>query len=289
MNTEEVSIIRKEDNVALEVLKQQSQEIAKKCATIVVTNATERHIAMGLLGDANKFVTKGEKFITDMQRPIKKLASQIKQDYIKPIDDGVTVGKKVIQAYDAKEAEIAAKAQRAIQAIKDKIEKYKNDTIRLIDECKTDAEIKAVFEGHVKANPTDPDFANYLVDLKSIREGLLEYLKQKRTIINSKSVESVAKAEEAIVVTAQIMEEKIESVAAVEIAAAVVPASKGITKTWKAEVIDFSAVPDSLKMIDMVKVNEWKKSLQGLGELVDGKDYIENGIRYFQESSVRLG
>lgn len=285
----EVSIIKQEDSVALEVLKKQSADLVKQLNGLVVSNTTERHLALGILGDANKKVTAGEKLLTDIQRPVKQFAKQFKDEVLNPIDVAVLAGKELIKKFDAKEAADAAAKQRAIQVIKDKIEKYKNDTITAIDGCKTDAEIVAVFKSSVEKSPVDPDFSNYLPDLKIIRGQLLEYLKARRTVINSKSTESIAKAEEAIVVATQVMEEQITTVAAVEIAAAVVTSQKGITKLWKAEVIDFSSVPDSLKMIDMVKVNEWKKSLQGLGELVDGKDYVENGIRYYQESSVRFG
>ncbi len=164
-----------------------------------------------------------------------------------------------------------------------------------IDACKTPEELIKVNADYITAAGMQLQNANSELSLSygefagealEVAKALRQYASAKKAELLTPKV-NVEAVEEVKVEAVAIMEEQLDLVTVAE-KASQVTASTGIRKTWKATVIDFSLVPDSMKEIVMSKVNEQMRNLKDLELLVDGQTYIENGIKYEQVESVTL-
>ncbi len=293
----EITIIQKEDHAYLEALKTQAGQIALQCKSIVVTNDTERHIAIGILTDARKGVKKGQDWLKSKTKPYKDKCKELEAnvgEVLDPIDAAVAIGNKVVLAYDAIKAQEALAKQQRINNIKTSIEVYKNVGVGTIKAFVSLPALEEWSKGYIsevgkKMQEGDAamveKYGEFLPDALEMVKGLRSIASAKKAEL-SMSVHSVAAAEILAAMETKI-EEKVQNVGAVQTAAAEnVATPSGVRSTWTYEVMDKSLVPDEFKEIIPSKVNEQMRTLKALNLLVDGQEYVENGIKYFQKKGL---
>lgn len=268
-------------------LKNASLQIAEKCNKITITNETEHAVAVMVFSDANKTLTAIEKKRKELKEPYLEAGRKIDaaaKDIASVLEDAVSKGKKKLLEWTQEQQRKKQIELQRIQGIKDRIIKYKNETMAAIDRCIDTDQLVQVNQTKIAVFPADAEWQEFAADAKEMRKAIHEYAKAKKI-----ALEQPFEREEAHAVMSQIEEEQVikeEEIASEQIATASLATPSGVRNNWKFEVVDFSKVPDEFKVLDEVKVRAWQKQMREAAGLVDGA--VHFGIKHYIEQSVTL-
>lgn len=265
----------------LEVLRNEAIRISDECKQIEVTDDTSLAVANQRLSLANDMVKQIEKTRKVLKQPSideGKMIDSIAGEIASPIEQAVSLGKSKILVYQQQQrAKQEAEAKR-INDIKNHINRYSFDAMHAMNIAKTDADLVAAYEKYVKTFPGAETWQEFDVEAQTMRAQLKDYASQRRIVINKP-----AEADETV---QAVIEEKIAETVAEVVEAPVVEVvkPKGLTETWKFKVVDESAIPRELLILDEKKVKEWMKTNKD--KLSSG--LVVGGIEFYIEESIRL-
>jgi hypothetical protein len=256
-------------------LKKTANELAQKCASIVISDESSKQIAIQNYSMLKEKIWQIEEIrvkekapYLDAGKQIDALAKALKD----PMDVVLQEGRNKIKEYDTFQAQIAKIEADRLQVIKDEITAHAKNSITLFDQCDT-IELLSKARDRVVVNFIPPIAWQEVDELYQLTKiSLNDYCKQRRIEIMSPK-----QADESV---AQMIKEEI----AETIEKATPVAYQSTTKmrgTPKFNVLDLGAVPREWLMVDEAKVKEYQKANKGITGIV-------NGIEFFVDYSVTI-
>jgi hypothetical protein len=282
---DKLEIEKKNSLIKFQLLKKTSTELAIQCEGLKVTDSTTEAIATNIISEAAAFSKTIDKTRKEMKAPYIKINKDIEsaaKELTEGLNKNVQGAKDELLAYKQKVEAERQEELRKVEALKRKLENYKEDTEMAIDNAEDMDQLKAANVKWIKPMLNE-DWGQFTSEAASMKKLLLNYGGLRMATIMNPESEAV-KAE---VVKAKVeSEEAIEVVAVEEIVNLEVNTTSNVRKTWTHEVLDLTKVPLEWLMLNEAKVAAYRKEAVAKKEITE--ETITSGIRFYQKESISI-
>jgi len=290
-------------------LKTAIDEQVKNLLLIKVTDEPSSVVANNQLSKAKqlvKSVTQAHSIVKEDALRFCQAADKAKRDMNTPLDEAMESAEKQLLAYNKI---VEAKKQKDLQDLADKkkveddkviaeAEALKKEMVEFeakafdrINKALTRDELADVFNGYVVNAPAKYD-ESIVARIKSLGTARFNYVV---AVQNKMSGDAQAEADgiylemyQRLTNTKPVIKEVVLPMFDTKVQEAVIMSSgpSNIKKTWTFEVVDKAKVPMGFLMVDESAVKKWMK--ENPDELMNISGVVTNGIKFFQESSVKI-
>lgn len=302
--TENKEVLSSADQQSLDKfneMKASIDEQVENLSSLKVTDENSLAIANHQLSKGKQIVKQIDAAHATTKEPALRFCQAVdkaRKELRTPLDNAMALAERGVLNYNAevqrkKQEELAAlemkqqqereKALKEAQELQSKMIAFEKEAFEKIDSSKSEAELSEIYKLYVLNFPNNYD---------KIIIGRISKLGKARIDV----IRNIISDEQYIAVKSEIMGIKVEVAApvvdtpqfdAIEVKKEAIMNSgpTNIKKKWNFEVIDEASVPRIFLSVDESKVKAYIKGSSEKGEIKEG---VLNGIRFYQESTLKI-